>query len=96
MCLHLLLDHLILLLVAELSLFISRAGIAPNPAGRVGVGAAKMSTMSECEQHRVVTEAVHDNGGKIAMQILHTGRYAYHPFPVSASPLKSPIGMSHF
>eukprot|EP01032_Pedospumella_encystans_P034822 gene34822-39368_t len=66
-------------------------GIAPNPAGRVGVGAAKMSTMSECEQHQVVTQAVHDNGGKIAMQILHTGRYAYHPFPVSASPLKSPI-----
>ena len=55
-----------------------------------------MSTMSECEQHQVVTQAVHDNGGKIAMQILHTGRYAYHPFPVSASALKSPIGMSVF
>ena len=66
-------------------------GIAPNPAGRVGVGAAKMSTPSESEQHRVVTEAVHANGGKIAMQILHTGRYAYHPFPVSASNVKSPI-----
>lgn len=51
-----------------------------------------MSTMSESEQHRVVTEAVHANGGKIAMQILHTGRYAYHPFPVSASPIQSPIG----
>jgi len=66
-------------------------GIAPNPAGRVGVGAAKMSTLSESNQHRVVTEAVHANGGKIAMQILHTGRYAYHPFPVSASNVKSPI-----
>jgi len=66
-------------------------GIAPNNAGRGYVGAAKMSTLSESEQHRVVTEAVHANGGKIAMQILHTGRYAYHPFPVSAANVKSPI-----
>ena len=79
--------------IVKLFFLALQTGIAPNPAGRVGVGAAKMSTMSECEQHQVVTQAVHDNGGKIAMQILHTGRYAYHPFPVSASPLKSPIGM---
>ena len=67
-------------------------GIAPNSAGKGYMGAAKMSTVSESEQHRVVTDAVHENGGKIAMQILHTGRYAYHPFPVSASDVKAPIG----
>lgn len=69
-------------------------GISPNNAGRGYIGAAKMSTMSESEQHNVVTDAVHAHGGKIAMQILHTGRYAYHPFPVSASPIQSPIGMA--
>ena len=67
-------------------------GIAPNSAGRVTFGAAKMSTTEEAEMHRVVTDAVHAHGGKIAMQILHTGRYAYHPWPVSASTIKSPIG----
>ncbi len=67
-------------------------GISPNNAGRGYIGAAKMSTMSESQQHNVVTEAVHAHGGKIAMQILHTGRYAYHPFPVSASAIQSPIG----
>ena len=68
-------------------------GIAPNNAGRIALGAAKMSTESESRQHKVVTSAVHENGGKIAMQILHTGRYAYHPFAVSSSAIKAPIGM---
>jgi 2,4-dienoyl-CoA reductase (NADPH2) len=67
-------------------------GIAPNSAGRAYFGAAKMSTEAEAKRHSVVTQAVHDNGGKIAMQILHTGRYAYHPWAVSASAIKSPIG----
>lgn len=67
-------------------------GIAPNDAGKGYFGAAKMSTLGESDQHRVVTEAVHAHGGKIAMQILHTGRYAYHPFPVSASNIQAPIG----
>lgn len=69
-------------------------GIAPNTDGVVYVGAAKMSTPAEAACHKVVTDAVHSVGGKIAMQILHTGRYAYHPFPVSASAIKSPIGVA--
>jgi 2,4-dienoyl-CoA reductase (NADPH2) len=68
-------------------------GIAPNNAGRVYLGAAKMETSSEAEHHRIVTDAVHEKDGKIALQILHAGRYAYHPWPVSASAIKSPIGM---
>ena len=48
-------------------------GISPNVAGRGYFGAAKMSTISESNHHKVVTQAVHDNGGRIAMQILHTG-----------------------
>lgn len=67
-------------------------GISPNEAGKGYFGAAKMSTSSESKQHSVVTQAVHDNGGKIVMQILHTGRYGYHPWIVSSSPIKSPIG----
>lgn len=67
-------------------------GIAPNDAGKGYFGAAKMSTTKESDRHKVVTEAVHKNGGKIAMQILHTGRYGYHLSPVSASAIKAPIG----
>eukprot|EP01038_Epipyxis_sp_PR26KG_P004747 gene4747-6658_t len=67
-------------------------GISPNDAGKGYPGAAKMSTDSESDHHKIVTAAVHENGGRIAMQILHTGRYAYHPWAVSASPIKAPIG----
>ena len=74
-------------------------GIAPNMEGWVGPFAAKLTTVQEMERHKVVTEAVHSVsvGGnvaytpKICMQILHTGRYAYHPMAVSASRTKSPI-----
>lgn len=66
-------------------------GIAPNFAGTGYFGAAKMTTKSEATPHRDVTAAVHEHGGKIAMQILHTGRYAYHPWLVSASAIKAPI-----
>ena len=66
-------------------------GIAPNAAGQTLLGAAKMTSNSEASAHKVVTDEVHRNGGLIAMQILHTGRYAYHFSPVSASPIKSPI-----
>jgi 2,4-dienoyl-CoA reductase (NADPH2) len=66
-------------------------GIAPNYAGQVLLGAAKMSTQKEADRHRVVTDAVHAADGRIAMQILHAGRYAYHFWPVSASAVKSPI-----
>ena len=67
-------------------------GIAPNEAGRPWDGGAKLTTPEEAEQHRVITDAVHREGGKIAMQILHFGRYAYHEKLVAPSALKAPIG----
>lgn len=66
-------------------------GIAPNPAGRVFTGAAKMDTEHEADEHRVITSAVHENGGLIAMQVLHTGRYGYHREAVGASEIQAPI-----
>ncbi len=66
-------------------------GIAPNDAGRPYAGGAKLSTEEEAARHRVVTDAVHAAGGKIAMQILHFGRYAYHPDLVAPSALQAPI-----
>ncbi len=66
-------------------------GIAPNERGRPMPGGAMMTTQAEADKHKVVTEAVHAAGGKIAMQILHFGRYAYHPELVAPSALKAPI-----
>jgi len=66
-------------------------GISPDDRGLVFAGGAKLTTLEEAEHHRVVTEAVHREGGKIAMQILHTGRYSYQPGLVSASAVKAPI-----
>lgn len=68
-------------------------GIAPNEAGRVSKGGSVMDTEEEALHHRVVTDAVHKEGGKIAMQILHTGRYGYHDKIVGASNLRAPINM---
>ena len=53
--------------------------------------AARMTKKSHAKKHKVITQAVHEHGGKICMQILHTGRYAYHPFAVAPSALKAPI-----
>lgn len=66
-------------------------GIAPNPEGGVRQHASKMDTEEEAEQHKVVTQAVHETGGKICMQILHAGRYAYHPELVAPSAIQAPI-----
>ena len=66
-------------------------GIAPNRAGWVAPFGAKLSNSREAKKHSLITKAVHDNGGHICMQILHTGRYAYHPFAVAPSKIKSPI-----
>ncbi|MEU3572514.1 NADPH-dependent 2,4-dienoyl-CoA reductase [Kitasatospora sp. NPDC036755] len=66
-------------------------GIAPNEAGRPWEGGAMLTTEEEAEKHRVVTEAVHAAGGKIALQILHFGRYAYHRDLVAPSALQAPI-----
>jgi len=69
-------------------------GVAPNRAGWVSPFAAKMSTADEMRSHKVVTEMVGeaDEECKIAMQILHSGRYGYHPLAVGPSAVKSPIG----
>ena len=74
----------------EVGLIVS-GGVAPNEAGCVAPGAAKLTTAEEAEQHQVITRAVHMQGGKIAMQILHAGRYAFHEYLVSASAIKAPI-----
>ncbi|MEU6053861.1 NADPH-dependent 2,4-dienoyl-CoA reductase [Streptomyces xanthochromogenes] len=66
-------------------------GIAPNDAGRPYPGGARLTTEAEAAQHRVVTEAVHREGGRIAMQILHFGRYAYHEDLAAPSALQAPI-----
>ena len=66
-------------------------GIAPNDRGRPMPGGARMTSAADAEKHKVVTQAVHDAGGKIAMQILHFGRYAYHPELVAPSALQAPI-----
>ncbi len=66
-------------------------GMAPNAEGGVFPGAAGLFTDQDIANHRVVTSAVHEAKGRIAMQILHAGRYAYSPNCVSASPIKSPI-----
>ena len=69
-------------------------GIAPNREGWVSPFAAKLTNAREAAMHREVTDAVHmtGTGAKILMQILHSGRYGYHPLCVSASPLRAPIG----
>ena len=66
-------------------------GYAPNRAGWVKPFAGKLTTRSEAVRHRRISDAVHAEGGKIAMQILHAGRYAYHPFSVAPSRIRSPI-----
>ncbi|MEL7105876.1 MAG: NADPH-dependent 2,4-dienoyl-CoA reductase [Pseudomonadota bacterium] len=66
-------------------------GMAPNPEGAVYQGAAGLYDHRQIANHRVVTDRVHDAGGRIAMQILHAGRYAYSPAAVAPSAIKSPI-----
>lgn len=66
-------------------------GMAPNKEGGVFPGAAGLYTAQDIANHRLVTDAVHAHGGKIAMQILHAGRYAYGKECVSSSAIKSPI-----
>jgi 2,4-dienoyl-CoA reductase (NADPH2) len=66
-------------------------GVAPNEVGCVAPGAAKLTTAAEMEKHKTITRAVHREDGKIGMQILHAGRYAFHENLVSASNIKAPI-----
>ncbi|NKR48968.1 FAD-dependent oxidoreductase [Rhodococcus hoagii] len=66
-------------------------GYAPNRTGWLLPFGAKLTNRFEARRHRTITRAVHDAGGKIALQILHAGRYSYQPFSVSASSIKAPI-----
>jgi 2,4-dienoyl-CoA reductase (NADPH2) len=66
-------------------------GVAPNLVGWLKPFAAKLSWPWEIHKHRIVTKAVHAAGGRICLQILHAGRYGYHPLTVSASALQAPI-----
>ncbi|MFZ9110978.1 MAG: FAD-dependent oxidoreductase [Burkholderiaceae bacterium] len=66
-------------------------GFAPNRVGWVKPFAGMMRSRADAQRHRVVTQNVHEAGGRIAMQILHAGRYAYHPFAVAPSRIKAPI-----
>ena len=66
-------------------------GIGPNEEGGVYSGAAKLTTVEEAEKHKIVTQAVHEADGKICMQILHAGRYAYSPKSVAPSAIQAPI-----
>jgi 2,4-dienoyl-CoA reductase (NADPH2) len=66
-------------------------GYAPNRTGWLLPFASDLTSSAQARRHRRVTNAVHDAGGKILLQILHAGRYAYHPLSVSASSIKAPI-----
>ena len=66
-------------------------GISPNDDGVTFAGGSKLDSFEEAEHHKVITQAVHDAGGKIAMQILHTGRYSYQPENVAPSAMQAPI-----
>lgn len=66
-------------------------GIAPNAEGALHAGAAILSTAEEAARHRPLTAAVHDAGSRICLQILHAGRYAYHPQLVAPSAVQAPI-----
>ncbi len=74
----------------EVALMVT-GGMAPNREGGVFPGAAGLFGERDIANHRIVTDRVHDAGGRIAMQILHAGRYAYSPECVAPSALKSPI-----
>jgi 2,4-dienoyl-CoA reductase (NADPH2) len=71
-------------------------GVAPNFEGKVYPMAAKLTTTSEAHHWKPVTSAVHEEGGKILMQVLHAGRYSYSPIAVAPSAIRSPISMFPF
>jgi len=66
-------------------------GFSPNDAGNLGPHRAQFSTETDSKRHQVVTRAVHEAGGRIVLQLLHSGRYGFHERIVAPSPLKSPI-----
>ncbi len=76
--------------LGEVGLIVT-GGFAPNRSGRLAPQSAKLTSVKEQARHELVTHTVHESGGKIALQILHAGRYGYHPFITAPSRIKSPI-----
>jgi 2,4-dienoyl-CoA reductase (NADPH2) len=66
-------------------------GFSPNDAGNLGEHRAQFSSREDAERHRLIPRAVHEAGGRIVLQLLHSGRYGYHRRVVAPSPIKSPI-----
>lgn len=66
-------------------------GIAPSPEGVVVAGGSVLNSEAQLAHHRIITDAVHRHDGKIALQILHAGRYSYQPALVAPSPLQAPV-----
>ncbi len=66
-------------------------GIGPNRAASVHAGANILETDEDAEKHKIITDAVHDEDGKICLQILHTGRYAFNDKLIAPSPIQAPI-----
>jgi 2,4-dienoyl-CoA reductase (NADPH2) len=66
-------------------------GFAPNVEGWLTPFGSRMASSGAAKSHRIITDEVHKEGGKIALQILHAGRYGYSPLSVAPSPIKSPI-----
>jgi len=66
-------------------------GFSPNAEGNLGPHRAEFSTAQDAENHRVIPRAVHDAGGRIVLQLLHSGRYGFHEQIVAPSAIKSPI-----
>ena len=66
-------------------------GVAPNRAGWVAPFSLRLASGSQVKDHRIITDAVHGAGGRICMQILHAGRYGYHPLCVAPTAIKAPI-----
>jgi 2,4-dienoyl-CoA reductase (NADPH2) len=66
-------------------------GFSPNDAGNLGRHPAQFSTLEDCQNHRIIPKAVHEAGGRIVLQLLHSGRYGFHERIVAPSALKSPI-----
>ena len=74
----------------EVALIVT-GGVSPNIEGCGAENLSKLTDNAEAKKHEVVTQAVHDHGGKIALQILHTGRYGFHDKIVAPSPIQAPI-----
>ena len=70
---------------------IATGGFSPNDAGNLGAHRAQFSTGQDCENHKIITRAVHEAGGRIVLQLLHSGRYGFHERIVAPSAVKSPI-----